>query len=98
MKRRKLRALTLVLVLAAILAGVLVAQAQTGGGYDLTWNLVGGSGGAMSGDAYTLEGSAGQADAGTISGGSYTLNGGFWVSGELLLKRLYLPLALKDGS
>jgi hypothetical protein len=88
-------AVALIVVLAAATVPVL---GQTGGVYDLTWNLAGGSGGALSGGAYTLEGSAGQADAGTMSGGSYALNGGFWVSGGLLSKRLYLPLTLKGGN
>lgn len=88
----------LLLGLVVILGGQVIAHAQTGGGYDLTWNLAGGSGGAMSGGAYALVGSAGQAAAGTLSGGSYALNGGFWTPPHLLSKRLYLPMTLKGGS
>ncbi len=70
------------------------ASAQSGGGYDLTWNSIDG-GGAMfsSGGAYSLGGTIGQADAGTMSGGAYTLNGGFWV--DFFGNKLMLPLILK---
>lgn len=63
-------------LLAGGIGGVL---AQSGGGFDLSWNSVDG-GGAMfsSGGSYALGGSMGQPDAGTAGGGSYTLAGGFW--------------------
>ena len=65
MKRRKLLAWTLLLVLAAILVGGVVAQAQTGGGYDLTWNVVGSGDMSSTGGTYSLGGTAGQAGAGS---------------------------------
>lgn len=67
------------------------ALAQSGGGYDLTWNTIDGGGGTSSGGAYTLSGTIGQPDAGTLSGGAYTLNGGFW-NDALNLAKTFLPL------
>ena len=88
--------LILVLVLAATcLLPAGRTGAQSGGGYDLTWNLAGGSGGAMSGGAYTLEGSVGQSDAGLLSGGGYTLNGGFWNNPPEYAHKVYLPVIVK---
>jgi hypothetical protein len=68
---------TFVLLLAAARG-----TAQSGGGYDLSWNTID-SGGVMLavGGVYELSGTIGQPDASAIpmSGGAYTLNGGFWV-------------------
>jgi hypothetical protein len=94
MKRRELLVLALLLVLPAILAGVFVARAQTGGGYDLTWNVVGSGYMSSTGASYSLSGTAGQAGANLLSGGSYTLNGGFWTSG--FGYGTYLPLIVKS--
>ncbi len=70
------------------------ASAQSGGGYDLTWNTIDGGGATFSiGGPYSLGGTIGQPDAGTLSGGAYTLNGGFWV--DLMGNRLYLPIIVK---
>ncbi len=54
--------------------------AQTGNGYDLTWNSID-SGGVMfsTGGSYKVGGTIGQADAGLLTGGSYRIYGGFWV-------------------
>ncbi len=70
------------------------ASAQSGGGYDLTWNTIDGGGGMFStGGPYSLGGTIGQADAGAMSGGAYTLNGGFWV--DFMGNHLYLPIIQK---
>jgi hypothetical protein len=71
---------TVVGVAAALLIGTSAVVAQTGGGYDLTWSSLGGSGGtaASTGGGYSLGGTIGQPDAGALRGGSYTLLGGFW--------------------
>ena len=53
-------------------------QAQSGGGYDLSWSTIDGGGGTSSGAGYTLSGTIGQPDAGTIAGDNYVLAGGFW--------------------
>jgi len=69
--------------------------AQSGGGYDLTWNTADGGGHMFStGGSYSLGGTVGQADAGVLSGGSYTLVGGFW-GGTEVQRKLYLPLLLR---
>ena len=71
-----------------------IASAQTGGGYDLTWNTIDGGGGTSTGGAYSLSGTIGQPDAGTLTGGSYTLNGGFW-NDALNVARLFMPAILR---
>ena len=91
----------LVFAAALILLGISVEQAanaphsalaQTGGGYDLTWNTIDGGGGTSTGGVYSLSGTIGQPDAGTLTGGgTYTLNGGFW-NDALNVARLFLPL------
>jgi hypothetical protein len=87
------------LLLPAALLSLLasVALAQSGGGYDLTWNTIDGGGYTFStGGGYALGGTAGQADAGVLSGGGYTLAGGFWPSGAAAQYRVYLPLVLRN--
>ena len=57
-----------------------IVSAQTGGGYDLTWNTYD-SGGVMrsSGGSFILNGTIGQQDASNmLRGGLFTLYGGFW--------------------
>ncbi|MBI5568166.1 MAG: hypothetical protein HY870_24945 [Chloroflexi bacterium] len=82
---------------AALLALPVLAHAQTGGGYDLTWSTIDGGGGNATGGAYKLDGTIGQTDAGSLSGGGYTLSGGFWVgaAAATLDYRVYLPLVLR---
>ncbi len=84
----------LVIALFAMLASV--ALAQSGGGYDLTWNTVDGGGATFStGGEYSLGGTIGQSDAGVLTGGGYTLAGGFW-GGAVAQYRIYLPLVLRN--
>jgi hypothetical protein len=59
------------------------AYAQSGGGYDLTWNTIGSGGGSNGGGGYTLNGTIGQSEAGMLSGGAYVLVGGFWQSEQV---------------
>ena len=86
-------------IVVALLIGMIVlnyttTQAQSGGGYDLTWNTFDGGGGMFStGGAYSLGGTIGQADAGAMSGGTYALNGGFWQ--DFLGNKINLPLILR---
>jgi len=95
MRKLGLIVVFVLLILSAILVTrIPPASAQTGGGYDLTWNSIDGGGATFStGGMYSLGGTIGQADAGTLSGGSYTLNGGFWV--DFLGIKIYLPLILR---
>ncbi|CAG0929956.1 hypothetical protein TFLX_01499 [Thermoflexales bacterium] len=82
----------LLLVLAS------TALAQSGGGYDLTWNTIDGGGGSSNGSGYALVGTSGQSDAGeTMTGDGFTLIGGFWTS-EDDQHRLYLPLVIRSTS
>ncbi len=91
----KSSARTLALVLAvALLVPATIALAQSGGGFDLSWNTVDGGGGASSGGAYTLGGTVGQPDAGAMSGGDYTVVGGFW-GGTATQYSLYLPVVVR---
>ena len=85
------------LALAAFLLLASVALAQSGGGYDLSWNTVDGGGYTFSaGGDYTLGGTIGQPDAGELTGRDYILGGGFWHGGALAQYRIYLPLALRN--
>ncbi|NUL81779.1 MAG: hypothetical protein HUU60_03530 [Armatimonadetes bacterium] len=58
------------------------ASAQTGGGFDLTWNTIDGGGITFAtGGAFKMGGTVGQPDAtgaNALSGGAFTLTGGFW--------------------
>jgi hypothetical protein len=69
------------------------AQAQQGGGYDMTWNNTEGAVNTSSGGGYELAGAAGQPDAGAMSAGGYTLNGGFYVPPAFLT---YLPIVRRS--
>jgi hypothetical protein len=83
----------------AIAASVSAVLAQTGGGYDLSWNTVDGGGWTFSeGGDYVLGGTIGQPDAGVLADGSYVLAGGFWCGGALPPEDyyIYLPLVLKN--
>lgn len=87
-------AIALLILLTLLVTRIAPASAQTGGGYDLTWNTID-SGGAMfsTGGTYSLGGTIGQPDAGKMSGGNYTLNGGFWV--DFLGNKLNLPVIMR---
>ena len=89
------RALLLVPVAVLLLLGVGSARAQTGGGYDLTWNSIDGGGATFStGGGDSLGGTIGQADAGSASGGSYSLSGGFW-AGIPPAYNAFVPIAMR---
>ncbi len=83
-----------VVALTALMAGLPgpLAMAQSGGGYDLTWNNTEGGLGASTGGGYELNSAIGQHDAGAMSGGSYTLGGGFFVPATY---QAYLPIVFR---
>jgi uncharacterized membrane protein len=91
----------LILLALTLVVGVSSSQAQSGGGYDLTWSTIDGGGATFStGGSYSLGGTIGQPDAGQISGGAYTLGGGFWGGGVLVMaapenRMVYLPVVIK---
>jgi hypothetical protein len=73
MRNRVLLAWVLVWALAAG-----AAQAQTGGGYDLTHHTYDVGGGTLSGGDFALDGTVGQPEADDVSGGDFEVGGGFW--------------------
>lgn len=80
----------LIAVLALAVAGGLAVSAQSGGGYDLTWNTADNGGATFSsGGEYQLGGTAGQPDANASAGPNYSLAGGFWVRPDY---RAYVPI------
>ncbi len=82
-------------IAALLLFGVSTARAQTGGGYDLTWNSIDGGGATFStGGGYSLGATIGQADAGASSGGAYSLSGGFW-AGVPASYNAFVPIAFR---
>jgi len=78
-----------------LVVGTATAQAQSGGGYDLTWWTADGGGSRLTGSRYVLQGTAGQPDAGALNGGGYSLAGGFWGGGAAGGYDLFLPLILR---
>lgn len=81
-------------VLALLLLIPVVALAQSGGPYDLSWWTVDGGAGISSGGAYIMAGSLGQPDAGSARSEFYTLASGFWRGGQLAreAETVFLPL------
>ncbi len=68
----------LILAMLPVAWSVRPAEAQSGGGYDLTWSVIAGGGGTLLGGAYSLGATSGQAAVGTLSGGAYIAQDGFW--------------------
>lgn len=61
-----------------VLGGGVIASAQSGGSYDLSWHSVAGGGGASSSSNYAVTGTIGQAVVGYSSNSTYELGSGFW--------------------
>ena len=90
-------ALSIALVALLMVITFASTQAQSGNGYDLTWNTIDNGGGTISNGGYTLNGTIGQPDASTLLGnGGYVLAGGFW---NMTTRQypIYLPLALRGS-
>jgi hypothetical protein len=81
MKIRKRYLIGALLILVCLLGAALhQAQAQSGDGYNLTWNTLesGGRAAAVDG-SYSVYGSFAQPDASaSLTGDGYSLVGGFW--------------------
>ncbi len=97
-KRWRTRKGLILLLVFILLAGVgaSVVIGQTGGGYNLEWNVVAPSGSMVStaSPPHILGGSAGQAAAsGPMTGGPYSLSSGFWAGAQPLA--VYLPVIKK---
>lgn len=74
--RRWLLTIFLVILLSGIAANLV--RAQTGNGFDLTWNVAGGGGGVSSGSGFTIQDSIGQNAVGWTSGTKRQDYAGFW--------------------
>jgi hypothetical protein len=97
MKRSLILGCLVTLALALAVSGL--AQAQTGGSYDLTWGTAVGGGAtdsASAGSGYTLGDTIGQVNADMASGGGYTLTSGFWsiVASTATAYHVFLPITL----
>ena len=95
--RWKIIAALLVTVLAVALVGSVVS-AQTGDGFDLSWNVMGGggAGGPLTGDGFSLRSTIGQTAIGMFSDSTYWVGNGYWYGvGQY---RVYLPLVMRDFS
>lgn len=63
----------------ALLLLATAARAQSGGGFDVTWNAIQPGGGmASQGGGFDLSGGLGGAGWGDVQGGGFDLEGGFW--------------------
>ena len=87
---------------AAILTLVLASSvvfAQTGDGFDLSWNVKSGGGGGspLTGSGFSVYSTLGQTAAGPIIGGLHDLCSGFWCGAEVGHYRIYLPLVLRNA-
>jgi len=92
---------TALTALCLLALGVAAAvYAQSGSGFDLTWNRVDSGGATFSGEGYELGGSIGQPDTAIWSGGGFTLAGGFWSAASAGAApgggKVYLPAILKN--
>lgn len=88
----------LLIMFVATLLLVGLAHAQSGNGYDLTWNTIDNGGGMIGNGGYTLNGTIGQPDASALLGNSgYTLAGGFWTMTAPRPYSVYLPLVLRGS-
>jgi hypothetical protein len=92
MHRKIIAILLLCLSVVAMFSGA--AYAQTGGGFDLSWQVIGGGGGQSAGGSFTVDGTVGQAVVGSSARSGYTVDHGFW-TGAAIQVRLLLPLVLK---
>lgn len=86
--------ITIPLAIAVLLLFALVAFAQSGGDYELSWSTVDGGGATSAGGSYALSGAIGQPDAGVLTGSTYELTGGLW--GYKVQVKVYLPVTLRN--
>jgi hypothetical protein len=86
---------TLVVAIAVALTGS-TASAQTGDGYDLSWNVsAGGGAGPQTGDGYSLRSTVSQAAIGPTSAPTTELCAGYWC-GVAAYFDVLLPAVLKN--
>lgn len=68
----------LVLSFAAVILTAGAVSAQSGDGFELSWNVIAAGGGAMSGSGYEIQGTIGQTTVGSSSGSGFRIWHGFW--------------------
>jgi len=87
-------ALAALLVLLLSLTAVMVVAAQSGEGFDLSWNVVGGGGGYSQTSGYELSSTVGQTAVGESQGSGVEMHHGFW---QTFIDTLFtrLPLTVK---
>jgi hypothetical protein len=92
MRNKILLALVCMIVLS--LAAVVAAQAQSGSGFDLHWNVIGAGGGTSTGSGFSVTGTIGQTAVGASSGSNFNVFHGFWQEIMGLLRNM-LPFTVK---
>jgi hypothetical protein len=65
-------------VFAAAISVAGYASAQSGGGYDLHWNVTAAGAATASGGAYKLTGTVGQHAVAVACANNYSVRSGFW--------------------
>ncbi len=74
-----MKSISPILTFAAVVIFAISGLAQTGGGFDLSHNVISGGGHRATGAGFTLEGTVGQPNAGDASAaGTTILRSGFW--------------------
>jgi hypothetical protein len=83
-----------ILMIFITLAASGYASAQTVSGFDLSWNVTGAGGGAMTGSGFRMDSTLGQTAVNPSSGSGLTLSAGFWQ--DLLVRNLqFMPMIKK---
>ncbi len=85
--------ISLGIVFLASLALFAIVSAQTGSGFDLSWNVASSAGGtgSMSGSGFEMAGTVGQTAAGPTGGVRFEVRQGFWM-GPKWVSMVYLPV------
>jgi hypothetical protein len=96
MNRRRITTLAAAFMCCLLLVGV--ALAQTSASYDLTWNVIAGGGGPITGGGYAINSTIGQPVVGVAKDTGYELCSGFWCSEFVAVVeyRIYLPVVLRN--
>ncbi len=96
------RILLIILWLALLLAislfitwDVAALQNRSNTPIDLTWNVIGASGGHASSSSYSLEATLGQPIIDLSTGATTHLSAGFWQTENVRYWRVFLPVTLR---
>ncbi len=101
MKHSLILGCLVILALALTVSGP--AQAQTGGGYELSLGTVvagGATGSTDAGSGYTLGDTIGQVNVDAATGGGYTLTSGLWstMASVATPYHVFLPVLLNNAA